>query len=546
MNSSQKAKRFVASASLLAMGLVIGFSAAQLGTAVAGSAELQEVTTASYTAGAPALDEQIPQGAFVDVAERAQPAVVFIQAQHEMRPEDAQQGIMPDIFRRFFPDGEQEGDMPQMEPEPMPPSQGSGFIIRSDGYILTNAHVISRILGDRQEVETVRATEITVRLSNEDEYDAEIVGLDIGTDVAVLKIDVGEDLPYLPLGDSDASRVGEWVMALGAPFGLTNTVSAGIISAKGRAQLQLTANFYQDFIQTDAAINPGNSGGPLVNLNGEVIGMNTAIVSNGMQQQFSGVGFASPMNLVGKVAEQLIAHGRVIRGWVGVTIGLWTDNLAAGFGLADTDMDLDGAVLLQTVNPGEPADQAGLLYDDIVVAMDGTKLDGNQDFLQRIAIIPPGDSITLDVLRVGPGGPEELTVTIVLGERPAEEEIFRRNLGGANRARREQPEETTAPDAISRTVGLTVADLTAEIAEQLGYEGELTGVVVTQVARGSAAADAFIGRGTIILEVGRQPVANVAEFEAALSNFGPDEVALLRVRNTNGQLATIPLRLPEE
>ncbi len=544
MNSSYRAKRFVASASLLAMGLVIGFGAAQIGTAVAGSAEPQEVSTASYTAAAPALDEQIPQGAFVDVAERAQPAVVFIEATHEMRPEDAQQGMMPDIFRRFFPDGEQEGEMPEMEPQPMPPSQGSGFLIRSTGYILTNAHVISRILGDRDEVETVRAKEVIVRLSNEDEYEAEIVGLDIGTDVAVLKISAGEDLPYLPLGDSDASRVGEWVMALGAPFGLTNTVSAGIISAKGRAQLQLTANFYQDFIQTDAAINPGNSGGPLVNLNGEVIGMNTAIVSNGLQQQFSGVGFASPMKLVGKVAEQLITHGRVIRGWVGVTIGPLTDDLAEGFGLAD--MDLDGAVVLQEVNPGEPADQAGLQAGDIVLAMDGTKLDGNQDFLQRIAIVPPGDTITLDVLKAAASGLEEATVSITLGERPTEEEIFRRNLGGTNRARREQPEEPTAPDDISRTLGLTVTDLTAELAEQIGYEGEITGVLVMQVARGSSAAEALIGRGALILEVGRQPVASVAEFEAALGRFGPGEVALLRIRNTNGQFAFVPLRMPEE
>jgi len=434
--------------------------------------------------------------------------------------------------------------MPQMEAEPLPPSQGSGFIIRRTGYILTNAHVISRILGDRDEVETVRAKEIIVRLSNEDEYEAEIVGLDIGTDVAVLKIDVGEDLPYLPLGDSDASRVGEWVMALGAPFGLTNTVSAGIISAKGRAQLRLTANFYQDFIQTDAAINPGNSGGPLVNLNGEVIGMNTAIVSNGMQQQFSGVGFASPMKLVGKVAEQLIAHGRVIRGWVGVTIQQLDDDLAEAFGVAD--IDLDGAVVLQEVNPGEPADQAGLRDGDIVIAMDGTKLDGNQDFLQRIAIVPPGDTITLDVMRAAESGLEEVSATITLGERPTEEEIFRRNLGGTNRGRQERPEEPTVPDTISHTLGLTVTDLTAELAEQIGYEGEITGVVVMQVARGSAAADALIGRGSLILEVARQPVANVAEFEAALSGFGPDEVALLRIRRTNGQLSFVPLRMPEE
>ncbi len=545
MNSSHKAKRIMASTGLLAMGLVLGFGAAQLGTAVAGSAELQEVTTASYAAGAPALDEQIPQGAFVEVAEKAQPAVVYIQAHHEMRPEDAQQGMMPDMFRRFFPDEGPEGQMPQMEVEPPPPSQGSGFIIRRTGYILTNAHVISRILGDRDEVETVRAKEIIVRLSNEDEYEAEIVGLDIGTDVAVLKIDVGEDLSFLPLGDSDAARVGEWVMALGAPFGLTNTVSAGIISAKGRAQLPgLTANFYQDFIQTDAAINPGNSGGPLVNLNGEVIGMNTAIVSNGVRAQFSGVGFASPMKLVGKVAEQLIAHGRVIRGWVGVTIGPLDDDLAEGFGVAD--MDLDGAVVLQEVNAGEPAEQAGLHAGDIVVAMDGTKLDGNQDFLQRIAIVPPGDTITLDVLQAAEGGLEELTVSITLGERPAEEEIFRRNLGGNRRSREERPEETTAPDTISHNLGLTVADLTAELAEQIGYEGELTGVVVMQVARGGAAAEALIGRGFLILEVNRQPIANVAEFEAALSGFGPDEVALLRIRRTNGQLSFVPLRMPEE
>jgi serine protease Do len=535
--------RFISAAGMLALGLVLGFGAAQLGTAVAGSATTQEVTPASYAATAPSLDEQIPQGTFVEVAERAQPAVVYIQAQHEMRPEDAQQGMMPDIFRRLFPDDLPEDQMPQVEPEEVP-SQGSGFIIRSSGYILTNAHVVSRILGDPDEVETLWAKEITVRLSNDDEYDAEIVGLDIGTDVAVLKIDAGEDLPYLPVGDSDAARVGEWVMALGAPFGLTNTVSAGIISAKGRAQLRLTANFYQDFIQTDAAINPGNSGGPLVNLRGEVIGMNTAIVSNGFQQQFSGVGFASPMELVGKVAEQLIAHGRVIRGWVGVTIGPLTDDLAEGFGVAA--MDLDGAVVLMEVNPGEPAEQAGLRAGDIVIAMDGTKLDGNQDFLQRIAIIPPGDTITLDVLQDGESGREEVTVSVTLGERPSEEEIYRRGLGGTRRSREEAPEETTTPDNISRSLGLIVTDLTEDLAEQIGYAGEIRGVVIMQVARGSAAADALLGRGDLILEVKGEPVANIAEFEGALSEFGPDEVALLRVRRTNGQFAFVPLRMPEE
>jgi serine protease Do len=209
-------------------------------------------------------------------------------------------------------------------------------------------------------------------------------------------------------------------------------------------------------------------------------------------------------------------------------------------------MDREGAVGVQDVTPGEPAEQAGLRAGDIVVAMDGSKLDGNQDFLQRIAIVPPGETITLDVLRAGESGLEESTVTVALGERPSEEEIYRRNLGGARRGREEAPEETTTADSVSRAVGLIVTDLTEELAEQIGYEDEIRGVVVMQVARGSAAADALLGRGDLILEVKGEPVANIAEFEEALSEFGPDEVALLRVRRTNGQYAFVPLRMPEE
>lgn len=546
MKARNNGKRFAASAGMLTLGVLLGFVLAHAGSPAAGAATPQQVTPAAMNS-APALDQYIPQNSFVEVVERAEPALVFIRAEHEMRAEDIPQGMIPEMFRRWLDEQNPDQDPEEIEMEPAI-STGSGFIFDPEGYILTNAHVISRLVGDTSEAESVRASEVTVRVNDDDEYEAEIVGLDIGTDVAVLKIDAGDDLPYLPFGNSDEARVGEWVMAMGAPFGLTNTVTAGIISAKGRATLtQLRVqggNFYQDYIQTDASINVGNSGGPLLNLRGEVIGMNTAIVGNGFQQQFAGVGFAVPINLVSKVKDQLIANGRVIRGWIGVTMGALTDDLAEGIGVADRD--LVGLPYIVEVNPGEPADLAGVQYYDIVIAMDGLELDSDQDLLQRIALVPPGETITLRVLRGMGDSHEELDLELTLGERPPEEEIYRRQFAGTPRSTVERRGRSSDPESMSRRLGMTLTELTPDNASQLGHEGRDSGVVVREVSRAGAARRAGLVPGDLILEVRGEPIATIEELELALEAFGPGEVALLRVLRTNGQYVIMGLRIPEE
>ena len=522
------------------MGLVLGFGLSQLGSAAGWGATAIAPAIEESTA-AQELPQSVPQGIFVDVAEQVGPAVVFIQAEHSVSLEEFHRGIPFEDFFRFF------GEAPPEDPEDVPDertqrSQGSGFLVDTGGYILTNAHVVSRVNPDPEEVETIRAQRITVRLANEEEYDAEIVGLDIGTDIAVLQIDADADLPSVPLGDSDSTQVGEWVMALGAPFGLTNTVSAGIISAKGRALLGLQARgtHYQDFLQTDAAINPGNSGGPLVNLQGEVVGINTAIAAtNEYQPQFSGVGFAAPINLVKTVMSQLIEHGRVVRGWLGVSVSPLDRNLAEGLGV--DDIRWRGAVYLAGIDEGEPADLAGLQQYDVITHMNGVRLEGSQDFVQRVGLVPPGETISLTAIRDG----EQVDVDVTLAERPSEEEIYRRriadNRGPAIEPRAPPARSTTA----SGKLGVSVTELTPRLAEQLGFEGD-EGIVVTRVRPNSPADRAGVVPRDIILEAGRQPVSSIQDFEEILEQAEPGHVVLLRVRRPNGNTGLLAPRVPEE
>ncbi|HEX9700415.1 MAG TPA: trypsin-like peptidase domain-containing protein [Acidobacteriota bacterium] len=538
---SKKGRRFFASASLVALGLLAGAMITQLGSAVAGPG--QQVSPAVGNA-APALDEWIPQRVFVRVAETTQPALVYIQTEQTVS-RAAMLGDVPEFFRRFFDEDEAAPELPD---DQVQASQGSGFLISSSGYVVTNAHVVSQT--DFNAAAVIGADSITVRLNNDDEYDAEIVGVDIGTDLAVIKIDAGYELPFLPLGNSDEAKVGEWVMALGAPFGLTNTVSAGIISAKGRAPFSgSTGSTYQDFIQTDAQINPGNSGGPMVNLRGEVIGINTAIVSNSFQAQFAGVGFAIPINLVSGVVDQLIEHGHTIRGWLGVSMGPLGPGLAEGYGL--DPRELRGAVIIRNVNEGEPADLAGVQEDDIVVGTDGVRLQNDQDFLQRIAVTPPNETISLEIIRVEPDDSptgftvHDLTIEVTLGERPPEVEVLASNnstlipVPERDRGNRRRASE------LERRLGLTLAELTERNASELGYDLANGGVLVTWVSENGPAARAGLPAGSIIRDVNGRPVAGVEGFEALMSEFDAGEVAILGVRFPTGINARVPLRIPE-
>ncbi len=448
--------------------------------------------------------------AFAEVAKGVFPSVVYVQVEGKtttkplLTPFSEHFGegfpFGEDFFKRFF--GESMPGLPRAphRDKPAPQQrivgQGSGFVYASKdrlfgdkSYILTNNHVIEK------------AEKIRVHLQDGREFEATVKGSDPRSDIAILAIDTA-DIPALKLADSTNLEVGEWVVAVGNPFGLTNTLTVGVVSAKGRTSVGI--NDYEDFIQTDAAINPGNSGGPLVNLNGEVVGMNTAIFSR--SGGYMGVGFAIPSNLIVAIADQLIDAGEVTRGYLGVMIQSLTPSLADSFGFDDAN-----GVLIAEVRDDTPAARAGMQEGDVVIAYRGRSVQDVGQFRNAVALTAPGETATVTVWR--DGKPIELSVTIgkltedVVAEGPAQSD-----------------------DAL----GLTVQTLTAELAEQFDTKaGE--GVVVTAVERGSIAALAGISTGTLILEVDRKPVTNAAEFMQAVRKRRNDGHVLLLIRKNNQQ-----------
>ena len=457
--------------------------------------------------------------AFQAVAEKARPAVVHVKVEKTMNGNGAGPHGLPfgegmeefgEFFRRFMPNlPEMEQQRPRQEGPNFPfrqQGQGSGFVVSADGYIITNNHVVGG------------ADRVTVVTADDRDYEAEVVGTDEESDLAVLKIDAGTDLPYLPLADSDKTEVGQWVVAIGSPFGLSQTVTAGIVSATGRSTMGGITGM-GDFIQTDAAINPGNSGGPLLNIYGEVVGVNTAIMSR--SGGYNGIGFAIPSKTVTWIKNQIINEGGVSRGQLGVMIQPLTSELARGLGLEE---GTDG-VLIGDVISGSPAAKAGLERGDVVVALNGEEADAFDAFRSKIAMTSPGEEVTLRVLRDG----QERDVEVTLSERTAE------------------PLETAAaePEAESESMnqlGLAVQDLTPEIADQLGYDDDAEGVVVTQVHPRGPAAEMRIQRGHLIEEVNQQPVSTVEEFQRQIERAADDGVVLLLV-NDGDNTRFVSLRL---
>jgi len=491
----------------------------------------------------------VPQGTFVQVAERMRPTVVFIESARPQERREVADGLQRffDFFGGEHPDvpEQQKPDQEQPDFQDLQRSQGSGVLVSADGYVLTNSHVVAAFNPATQDVD--EATEVNITLWDDSYYTAEIVGVDLGTDIALLKIDA-KGLQFAPLGNSDRLKVGEWVMAIGAPFGLQNTVSAGIVSALGRAVAGMPTTSYQDFVQTDAAINPGNSGGPLVNLHGEVIGINTAIATGGgFNPTFSGIGFAVPSNLASRVMDQLREHGHVVRGYLGVTVQPLSRELREAYGL---DPRTRGAIV-NTVTDGSPAQAAGLQPEDIVIAVDGEKLQSQQDFLQRIAVHAPGDRVRLTVIR----GDEQLDLTVELTVRPDEAEIIASQLNLSPEAQRrrqgEQDEQKPSGEAseLLHSLGLEVTDLTPRIAKQLRLPDEIdSGVVVSAVADNSPAALAGLERGDVILSVNRVSVSDVAQLEQVLlEKSTPGRPLALRIYDTSlGNTGLRPLRVPRK
>ena len=441
----------------LALMLVAGVT---LGAVAAGRTERPPQVTAPT---APVLPVQMPlsTGSFAGVAEAIKPAVININTVSKGGPGGRtpfEEFFGEDFFKRFF------GDAPERIPQR---SLGSGVIVDATGIALTNAHVVEK------------ATEIEVITLDGSKHKAKVVGSDKKTDLAVLKLDDGKaQFKFARLGDSDRMQVGDWVIAVGSPFGLQATVTAGIISAKAR---NIGQGPFDDFIQTDAAINPGNSGGPLVNMQGEVIGINTAIVAGG-----SGIGFAIPSNMARKIYTEINSKGRVTRGWLGVSIQPLTPELAKSFNAKDTK-----GVLVSDVIPDSPAAKAGLKPGDILLDFDGKKVEAPADLQRTVGLAQPGQDAKMKVWR----DQSEKTIDIKIGEAPDEKEAQQR------------PTRAT-PSAL----GLEVRPITPDLARQLNLKST-DGVIVARVEEGSAAGEAGVQRGDVIREINRQKVRSMADYE---------------------------------
>ena len=423
--------------------------------------------------------------AFASVAKSVSPGVVFIRVDKTVRNQPVQffgsergDPFRDDFLRRFF--GNDDGQPQHLV------GQGSGFVISPKGYILTNDHVIGE------------ADKVTVTLQDGRVFTAKTIGTDPQSDVAVIKIEA-DKLNTLPLGDSDSLVTGEWVIAVGNPFGLSHTITAGIVSATGRSSVGITD--YEDFIQTDAAINPGNSGGPLVDLEGKVIGMNTAIAGGGGGNV--GVGFAIPIKMAKAISDQLITHGAVTRGYLGVIIQDVTPDLAKSFGL-----DNSNGVVVSQVMENSPGSKAGLQEGDVILTLSGQPVVRSSDLRNEIAMTGPGKKMTLVVLRDG----KRQSLDVTIGTQPS--------TG--------QAERSTA-HAMS-DLGFSVQNLTPDLARELGLRAE-KGVVVTHVDPGSAADLAGMRPGVLIEEVNRKPVANTGEFKAALAENKEHAPVLLLIKD---------------
>ena len=427
--------------------------------------------------------------AFSSIAEKASPAVVSLTVERPSSRDSRRyyQSPFGDPFEEDFFDFFRRRSPRQRSPRPeTETAKGTGFIISPDGYILTNNHMV----GGAEKVE--------IELSDGREFKAKIIGTDEATDIAVVKIDA-DDLPYLELADSDELEVGEWVLAIGNPLGLTHTVTAGIVSAKGRGQLGLAR--FENFIQTDAAINFGNSGGPLLNLDGKVVGMNTAIVG---ATGSIGLGFAIPINMAKHAYEQLLEGGKIERGFLGIGLKELNPALAASLGL---ERDTKG-VAIPNVVEDSAAEKAGLKPYDVIVELNGESVEKENDLLNRVAILKPGTEVEVVVLRDG----KRKTFKVTLGKRPPEEEL----AGGL-------------PSDTQEELGFTVENLTDEVADRLGYEGE-SGVIVSTVVPRSEAAELLIIPGALIKEVNRQKVRNKEDFYREIKKAKKKGGALLLVK----------------
>lgn len=465
---------------------------------------------------------RIPLPDITELVEKDGPAVVNISTTKTVKAQESMRDFMRqfrrngapgggggpmddffDQFERFFgPQG--HGGAPRAHKQH---SLGSGFVISADGYIVTNNHVVDG------------ADEVKVQFrNNEKPLPAKIVGRDKETDLALLKIDGKSNLPYLEFGDSGKMKVGEWVLAIGNPFGLENTVTLGIVSAKGRV---IGAGPFDNFVQTDASINPGNSGGPLIDLDGKVIGINTAIVASGQ-----GIGFAIPSNMAKDVIAQLREGKTVKRGWIGVTIQDIDENTAKALDMKNTK-----GALVTSVLDGEPAAKAGIKTGDVITAVSGEAVEDSNQLLRRVAALKPGESAEITVLRKG----SPITVSVTLGQRDAQKVAKNQPAG-------EDEDQADTDNATAKVLGLTVRAVTGQEAKALGL-GKPEGVLITEVADGSDAEQADVRPGDLIVEVNQRPVSSPEEFKKIVKEDGAKKgVVMLQIKRQRQSIfRTVPM-----
>jgi serine protease Do len=507
-------QRKVLAAVFVALTLTVGIL---IGSVVSGRVSATKTFTFAGTNATPlAVPDPIPSAAsFSAIVNRVEPAVVNIATTQVLerkntkkrRPQQQfdQDDPMQDFFDRFF-DGRQDGP-PQAER-----SLGSGVIVDKRGYILTNNHVVEQ------------ATKIQVQLSgsNQTKYTAKVVGVDEDTDLAVIKIEANKELPTAKLGNSDGVQVGDWVLAIGSPFGLQATVTAGIISAKDRAGIGGAGHQFQRFLQTDAAINPGNSGGPLVDLAGEVVGINTAIITG--SRGYEGVGFALPSTTAINVYNQIISQGRVTRGSIGVSFqeDLGTNSITL------KELGAPYGVVIMNVEPGSPAEKAGLKGGDVITSVNGTPVKSGNDLVNPIAQAPIGSKVKLTYVR----DRSQKETTAVVEDRT---HVFPTQAGRLNG---DQQGESAPAE-----FGLRVDSLTPERASRVGMEGQ-RGVLVTEVDPASFADDLGFARGDVIGEINREPITSVDDYKRAVAKLKPGMNVVFKVLRRGDGDRTMTVFLP--
>ena len=472
--------------------------------------------TLAMGAIAPAIAQSVPPS-FADLAEKFSPAVVnittssIIAAPADGGPQVPEGSPFEKFFEDFMDENQGGDGAPQERPPERSEALGSGFIVSADGFIVTNNHVIEG------------ADEIQVEMFGEDHkvYDAKLVGTDLKTDIAVLKIESPDPLPFVTFGDSDKMRVGDWVIAMGNPLGQGFSVSAGIISARGR-ELNGT---YDDFLQTDAAINKGNSGGPLFNMDGQVVGVNTAILSPSGGS--IGIGFSMASNVVSKVVDQLQKYGETRRGWLGVRIQDVTQDVADAMGLADAK----GALVTDV--PDGPGKDAGIESGDVIVTFNGQPVKDSRDLVNLVADAPIGEVVPVVVLRAG----QEVSLDVKLGRREEAEAAE----GGGDQGQA-APQEPASADVL----GLTLTPLTDDMAEKLGMAAGDKGLVVTKVDVASEAYEKGLREGDVITEAGQQPVTTLKDIEDRLSEAkDAGRKSLLLLIRSNGDPRFVALSIQE-